>query len=129
MRVGFSHSPIEHEGLTCLCHDYQEMRLIPSDLIRDASVVDFMPSNCAAPLGPETLPFAALSAARILSASSWRIWASVRTLAKSMAEASEAGTARTGDGSSTFSLLPVDVMTARSMTCCNSRTFPGQSYC
>jgi hypothetical protein len=30
-----------------------------------------------------------------------------------------------GDRSPTFNLPPIDVVTARSMTCCRSRTFPG----
>jgi hypothetical protein len=46
---------------------------MPSALIRDAKVVGFSPSNWAAPPGPDTLPFAAASAARMLSASSCRI--------------------------------------------------------
>jgi hypothetical protein len=56
-----------------------ETGTIPSALIREARVVGFISRSWAAPPVPETLPCAALSAPRILSASICRIWASVST--------------------------------------------------
>ena len=47
-------------------------RLIPSALMRDASVVGFMPSNAAAPSAPKIFPLVNPSAWTILSRS-WRL--------------------------------------------------------
>jgi hypothetical protein len=88
-----------------------QLGTIPSALIRDAKVVGFIPSSWAAPTGPETFPHAAFRAARILSASSYRISAAVRTLPGSATKASGSRVGLDGDGSS---MLKVEVITARS---------------
>src|SRR5262249_3335335 len=45
------------------------VRLMPKEEMRDARVDGFMPSNLAAPRGPETLPLVCLSEATIASLS------------------------------------------------------------
>jgi len=44
---------------------------MPREEIRDAKVDGFMPSNCAAPPGPNTFPFACFKALTMASRS-WR---------------------------------------------------------
>lgn len=67
-------------GMEALIHSL-DFRLIPSALMREASVVGFMPSNSAAPSAPKSFPPHCFKAAAMLSRS-WRLSSSqVRSLA------------------------------------------------
>src|SRR6266851_652197 len=96
--------------------------LIPNRFIFESSVLVGMPSFVAAPVGPETRPLLAASAASIISLS---------LLCRTPLSANAGLVALWEEGrlsqvSSTTQISPSLKITARSITFCNSRTFPGQ---
>src|SRR5262249_52408207 len=94
-----------------------------SDLIFDSSVDAGTPRRMAAPNGPATRPLLSLSAASI-AARRWVASVPVERLATG-------GVPRHRPESHRASIERVSEshrITARSMTFCNSRMFPGQSY-
>ena len=86
--------------------------------MREANVVGFIPSNSAAPLGPDTFPFALSRAVRMLSASNRRMSAAVNSRLFSNNEpVGFTGRAGPEDGKLMVSRPLSDVITARSIAC------------
>src|SRR2546426_4589366 len=98
-------------------------RLIPSFLIFDSSVCLGMPSLAAAPVGPPITPLASRSAVSSISLSR-----STRLATSGTDVAEDLGATRVSQVSSTEKISPSHRITARSITFCNSRMLPGQSY-
>src|SRR5439155_19346455 len=103
--------------------DWKRRLSIFSCLIFDSSVDDGTPSGAAAPNGPDTRPLLSLSAASMTSFS--RV-ASVE--AGGLATAGGFGGPPASHRSSMARVSESAMITARSMTFCNSRMLPGQSY-
>ena len=104
------------------------LRLMLREEIREAKVDGFIPSNSAAPPGPETFPFVCFKAL-IMASRSWRFsWSRVRTAASAdgfdisplFFYGREAGRSKVSGPS-------CHKMIARSTVFCSSRTFPGHS--
>src|SRR5579862_2313629 len=97
--------------------------LIPNRLIFASSVGLGSPNLVAAPVGPETRPALSARAASIISFS-------CRCSARlSPADGpADCGACHLSQVSSTEKVSPSLRMTARSITFCSSRMFPGQSY-
>src|SRR5262249_41696249 len=103
-------------------------REMPSFFIRDWSVVRFIASFAAAPLGPPSTQPVSRSAPRMWSRSAsarleWERTSDVITPSTDSDSRRPRSSARL-----TWSAGPGDRMTARSMTFCNSRMLPGQGY-
>src|ERR1700681_2034601 len=98
--------------------------LIPNRFIFESSVLVGMPSFAAAPVGPETRPLLAASAASIISFSV--LYRTPLSVNAGLAAVWEEG--RLSQVSSTEKMSPSLKMTARSITLCSSRTLPGQLY-
>src|SRR5580700_186609 len=96
--------------------------LIPNRFIFESSVWVGMPSFVAAPVGPETRPLLSASAASIISFS--LLCRTPLSANAGLAAVWEDG--RLSQVSSTAQISPSLKITARSITFCNSRTFPGQ---
>src|SRR5262252_5816135 len=96
-------------------------RTMPSFTILETSVLRFRPKRAAAPWGPATTQFVACIASRICA----------RIASSSVADCGTTGAVLPGPGllaGTCGHRTPwADRITARSMTCCNSRTLPGQS--
>src|SRR5882724_11945975 len=97
-------------------------RGMPRALICDASVCRGRPSLAAAPAGPDTRPRHSDKAASMRARS-----CSARDATRGMAGPDRGGTSRCSQRSSTAKVSLAHRMTARSMTFCSSRMFPGQS--
>src|SRR5271155_1785769 len=96
--------------------------LIPNRFIFESSVLVGMQSFAAAPVGPETRPLLAASAASIISFS--LLFRTPLSANAGLAALRQEG--RLSQVSSTAQISPSLKITARSITFCNSRTFPGQ---
>src|SRR6266516_5775515 len=94
--------------------------LIFSRLIFESSVCAGSPSLTAAPSGPETRPWLCASAASIISFS----WPTSAPLSATVGLVNR-GVWALSHVSSTQKVSPSLRMTARSITFCSSRTFPG----
>src|SRR5262245_33421011 len=96
-------------------------RTMPSFAILQYKVVRFRPKRAAAPWGPATTQLVACNASRICA----------RIASSSVADCDTTGAALRVPGllaGTCGHRTPwADRITARSMTCCNSRTLPGQS--
>src|SRR5262245_39012929 len=112
-----------HENHGADYADLNRRLSIFSALIFDSSVDDGTPSRAAAPNGPATRPLLSLSA---VSMASFSCVASVLVGGPPTVE----GVSRRPDShrSSTARVSESDTITARSITFCSSRMFPGQSY-
>ena len=105
------------------CGTLNRYLLIFKRLIFESRVFAGRPSLAAAPPGPEIRPWLSFNAASIISFSCrTRVPPSVavRDVAR--------GSSRLNQVSSTAKLSPSESITARSITFCSSRTFPGQPY-
>ena len=96
--------------------------LIPNRFIFESSVLVGVPSFAAAPVGPETRPLPAASAASIISFSV--LFRTPLSANAGLVAVWEEG--RLSHVSSTTQMSPSLKITARSITFCNSRTLPGQ---
>ncbi len=103
------------------------LRLMLREEMREAKVDGFIPSNSAAPPGPETFPFVCFKAL-MMASRSWRFsWSRVRSAALAAGFACsplflwgrEAGKSKVSGPS-------CHKMMARSTVFCSSRTLPGQ---
>src|SRR6266699_627663 len=94
--------------------------LIFSRLIFESSVCDGIPSLTAAPAGPETRPWLCASAVSIISLS----WPTSAPLSATVGLVKR-GVWALSHVSSTQKVSPSLRITARSITFCSSRTFPG----
>ena len=92
-------------------------------LIFESSVRDGTPSFAAAPAVPEIRPLLSASAASIICLSCF-----TSTPVSGSGRANLGGVSLFSQLSSTENVSPSHRITARSITFCNSRTFPGQLY-
>src|SRR4029077_5861456 len=99
----------------------KRLLLILNARIFDSSVERGIPSRAAAPEGPNTRPSLARSAS---SMSSLSCEASAPTIPSRLSRAGRVDTQL----SSTVNSSVSDTITDRSITFCNSRTFPGHGY-
>src|SRR5262249_4380120 len=103
--------------------DLKRRLSILSALIFDSSVEDGTPSRTAAPNGPDTRPLLSASAASIAS-----FFCATSVLVGDAGTVGAAGLrAPESHRSSIESVSESDTITARSITFCSSRIFPGQS--
>src|SRR5271163_3491701 len=105
------------------CGTLNRYLLIFRRLIFESRVFAGRPSFAAAPPDPEIRPWLSFNAASMISFS-------YRTRVPPSVAVRDAagGSSRLNQVSSTAKLSPSDRITARSITFCSSRTFPGQPY-
>src|SRR5271154_402802 len=110
-------------GNQSLCGALNRNLLIFKRLIFESRVFAGRPNFAAAPSGPDILPWLFFNAASI-SSFSCRNRVPPNVAVRDVA----GGSSRLNQVSSTAKLSPSDRITARSITFCSSRTFPGQPY-